>query len=146
MVRSAALVAAVLALAVLSAGCGSKSPVAKALATAAHPAGRCYVGIYLIRSDTQAERAAIAVALREDRLIASFHYVSRKQALAVEAKKIPALAKSLTSNPLPDSFKTVPKTSVSAYKVIAELKARKFHGVANINGSTANSLPCGFEP
>ena len=72
--------------------------------------------------------------------------MSRKQALAAERKKYPDLVKSLTSNPLPDGFRAVPKAYVDPHKVIAELKARKFRGVANIAGHTPDNLDCGYLP
>jgi cell division protein FtsX len=113
---------------------------------AAHRATTCYVDIYFVHSDTVAEKQAVAAALRSDPLIASFRYVSRKQALAAERKQYPDLVKNLTSNPLPDSFRSVPKAHVDSHKVIVELKARKFRGVANIAGHTADSLDCGYLP
>jgi cell division protein FtsX len=114
--------------------------------TAAQHTSICYVDVYFVRSHTVVEKQRVAAALRTDPLIVSFRYVSRAQALAALRRKFPDLVNALTSNPLLDSFRAVPKPHVAAHRVIAELKAQRFRGVGNIAGHTPDGLDCGYLP
>ena len=61
------------------------------------------------RTATPKEIEHVRVFLARDPRVKRFQFVSQQQALAIMRKKYPELTSGLVSNPLPDSFKIIPK-------------------------------------
>ena len=125
--------------AVASTGCGASKP-REVRATQAEPSG-CVVRVYFAsrmvtgRAATRDEVRAVRERIASSSKVRTYAFVSKELALKHMAKKYPAMTQSLHGNPLPDSFRIVPRSSDDAHGLASELGSER--GVEHVGVARA---------
>jgi cell division protein FtsX len=135
--RRAATAGAIAAVALT--GCGGSKP--REVAAAVAPPRGCFVQVFFAsrmvtgRMATRGEIRAVRDRIASNATVKTYAFVSRGLALRRMARKYPAIAGNLRTNPLPDAFEVVPRSAKDAPEVAADL--RDLRGVEHVGVARA---------